>query len=355
MILKKISLMFVLAAAASATGCDGKKDSGTAAAPSAAPSSTVSAAVSVAPKDPVDEFLDGAAACVENGKVNRGCDGYAKLSAHVNQQRREAGLVGRLVTAAEGKDAARRALALTLLARPFPEEGDTAVRLLTLLKAETDPNVKSDLLEALTPRSAPGVADVALELLGSAQEPGLRAAAARLLGSKAHEGASDRSKPLLLKALREDQAPAVRRQAATSLGSLTYQEALPDLIKALDDQLVAPSATFALARFKDSPEAYSAIWTRIDAGTKDGKVSLPLLASLRLLEDHPQHDKKKAIKTLEKLKKVLEKQAAGNDPSAQTALKLVERNLDRLNGKSVVDSAPGTTAPTSAPPKGAGK
>ena len=59
MILKKISLMFVLAAAVSATGCGGKKDSGTAGAPSAAPSSTVSAAVSVAPKDPVDELLDG--------------------------------------------------------------------------------------------------------------------------------------------------------------------------------------------------------------------------------------------------------------------------------------------------------
>ena len=60
-----------------------------------------------APKEPIDELFDAATACVENGKVNRGCDGYAKLSAFVNQQRREPALVGKLVTQAEGKDAAK--------------------------------------------------------------------------------------------------------------------------------------------------------------------------------------------------------------------------------------------------------
>ena len=68
------------------------------------------ASPTAAPKEPIDELFDAATACVENGKVNRGCDGYAKLSAFVNQQRREPALVGKLVTQAEGKDAARRAL-----------------------------------------------------------------------------------------------------------------------------------------------------------------------------------------------------------------------------------------------------
>ena len=343
--LKHISFFLIVGTAGSLTGCSSPKEP-------AAPPVAATTPPTAAPKEPIDELFDAATACVENGKVNRGCDGYAKLSAFVNQQRREPALVGKLVTQAEGKDAARRALSLTLLARPFPEEGDTAARLLGLLKTESDPNVKADLLEALTPRSAPGVAEVALELLTAAPEPALRAAAARLLGSKAHERLAESAKPALLKALREDQAPAVRRQAATSLGGLTYAEALPDLVKALDDQLVAPSATFALARFKDNPAAFDAIWTRVEAGTKDGRVSLPLLASLRLLEDHSKFDKKKARKTLEKLLKPMKKLADSGDQTAQTAIKLVERNIDRLDGKTTTDSVPvpmgAKPAPTSA-------
>jgi len=346
--IKRNSFILVFGTAAALAGCNG----GNAPKEPIAPPVAASTAPTAAPKEPIDDFLDAATACVENGKVNRGCDGYAKLSAYVNQQRRDSVLVGKLVTQAEGKDAARRTLSLTLLARPFPEEGDTAARLLALLKSETDPNVKADLLEALTPRSAPGVAEVALELLSAAPEPALRAAAARLLGSKAHERLAESAKPALLKALREDQAPAVRRQAATSLGGLTYAEALPDLIKALDDQLVAPSATFALARFKDTPVAFDAIWSRIEAGTKDGRVSLPLLASLRLLEDHSKFDKKKARKTLEKLFKPMKKLADSGDQTAQTALKLVERNIDRIDGKTTTDSVPVPVgvkpAPTSA-------
>lgn len=339
--------------------CSGK-DAGHSDKPAAAPASgTTSAAASAAAKPaggPLDELLDKAVACVEKGRVNRGCDGFAQLSQAVNTQRRDAAVVQNLLAAMESPDAGRKALALTLLARPFPEEGDAAARLLKRLDAETDASTKADILEALATRTAPGVDEAALKLLQSSEEPGIRAAAARLLGSKPHEAIGEQSKPALLKSLREDQAPAVRRNAATALGNLQYADALPDLIKALDDQLVAPSATFALARF-ETPEAYDAIWSRIEASTKDDtKVSLPLLASIRLLEKHPKHDPKKALKTLEKLQKALQKRAATNDGTAQAALKLIERNIDRLNGKAPEPmgvpgqvAAPGSGAAAKAP------
>ncbi|MCK6571417.1 HEAT repeat domain-containing protein [Myxococcota bacterium] len=352
-----LALLLALAA------CSGGKTDAPKDAPKATASAAASAPASEAAKagGPLGDLIEKAVACVEKGRVNRGCDGYAQLSQAVNTQRRDPEVVRSLLTAMESDDAARKALALTLLARPFPEEADAAARLLKRLETETDANLKADILEALATRNAPGVDEAALKLLQAADaEPGIRAAAARLLGSKPHEGIAEQSKPALLKALREDQAPAVRRNAATALGNLQHAEALPDLIKALDDQLVAPSATFALARF-ETPEAYDAIWSRIEAATKDdAKVSLPLLASIRLLEKHPKHDAKKALKTLEKLKKVLEKRAAANDGTAQAALKLIERNIDRLSGKTPdVTALPGvasgaapktpTPAPKSAP------
>jgi HEAT repeat protein len=330
--------------------CSGK-DAGHTDKPAAPVSGAASAAASAAAKPaggPLDELIEKAVACVEKGRVNRGCDGFAQLSQAVNTQRRDPAIVQSLLAAMESPDAGRKALALTLLARPFPEEGDAAVRLLKRLEAETDASTKADILEALATRTAPGVDEAALKLLQSSEEPGIRAAAARLLGSKPHEAIGEQSKPALLKSLREDQAPAVRRNAATALGNLQYADALPDLIKALDDQLVAPSATFALARF-ETPEAYDAIWTRIEASAKDdSKVSLPLLASIRLLEKHPKHDAKKALKTLEKLQKALQKRAATNDGTAQAALKLIERNIDRLNGKTPEPMVPGAaSAPAS--------
>lgn len=353
-----LRLLSVASLALAFTACGGK-DEGHAnkpAAPASAPASAAASAAPSAPGNALDELIGKAVACVEKGRVNRGCDGYAQLSQAVNTQRRDPAVVQSLLTAMESGDAGRKALALTLLARPFPEEGDAAARLLKKLETETDANVKSDILEALATRTAPGVDEAALKLLQTSEEPGIRAAAARLLGSKPHEAIGEQSKPALLKALREDQAPAVRRNAATALGNLQHAEALPDLIKALDDQLVAPSATFALARF-ETPEAYDAIWTRIEASAKDdSKVSLPLLASIRLLEKHPKHDAKKALKTLEKLKKALEKRAATNDGTAQAALKLIERNIDRMNGKApelapvpAVASGAAAKAPASAP------
>jgi hypothetical protein len=354
-----LTVGFTVTLALALAACSGGKTEAPKEAAKATASAPASAPASEAPKaaGPLGDLIEKAAACVEKGRVNRGCDGYAQLSQAVNTQRRDPEVVKSLLTAMESDDAARKALALTLLARPFPEEGDAAARLLKRLETETDANLKADILEALATRNAPGVDEAALKLLQAADaEPGIRAAAARLLGSKPHEGIAEQSKPALLKALREDQAPAVRRNAATALGNLQHAEALPDLIKALDDQLVAPSATFALARF-ETPEAYDAIWTRIEAATKDdAKVSLPLLASIRLLEKHPKHDAKKALKTLEKLKKVLEKRAAANDGTAQAALKLIERNIDRLSGKTPdVTTMPGIAsgaapkAPASAP------
>lgn len=324
--------------------CHGEGGEKKAAAPvSAAASAAASDAPAAKPAGgPLGDTFEKALACVEKGRVNRGCDGYAQLSQTVNTQRRDPEVVKALLAAAEGQDPARKSLALTLLSRPFPEEGDAAARLLTLLTAEKEAQSKADLLDALTPRTGAGVPEAALKLLANpAEDPTVRAGAARLLGSKAHEGLAEQSKPALLKALREDQAPAVRRNAATSLGNLAYADALPDLIKALDDQLVAPAATFALARF-EVPEAYDAIWSRIEASADpkgDTKVSLPLLASIRLLEHHPKHDAKKEQKILEKLKKALEKRAAA-DGTAQAALKLIERNLDRLTGKSPAGGAP---------------
>lgn len=348
---KSLCVSALLAAALAA--CGGKEDTDKKAAAPASAAGSAAATASEAPKPaggPLDALLAAAGSCVEKGRVNRGCEGYTQLSQAVNSQRRDPAVVQNLLTAMEGADANQKALALTLLARPFPEEGDAAARLLKRLEAETDANTKADILEALAPRTAPGVDEAALKLLTGAEEPGVRAAAARLLGSKPHEGIGEQSKPALLKALREDQAPAVRRNAATALGNLQHAEALPDLIKALDDQLVAPSATFALARF-ETPEAYDAIWTRIEAAAKDdSKVSLPLLASIRLLEKHPKHDPKKALKTLEKLKKALEKRAAGNDGTAQAALKLIERNIDRLTGKTPEPAAmPGAPSGALAP------
>ncbi len=341
----------VVCAALALQACS-NSGSGSATPPSAPSSALASQTASLAPAGgPLDELLDKALTCVDKGRVNRGCDAYAQLSQAVNTQRRTPGVVENLLSAAEGKEPSRKALALTMLARPFPDEADAALRLLKLLDAETDPAFKSDLLEALTPRTAAGVPEAALKLLVSAEEPNIRAAACRLLGSKAHEASAELAKPALLKALREDQAPAVRRQAATSVGNLLFADALPDLIKTLDDPLVAPSATFALARF-ETPEAYDAIWGRIDAGIKDGKVSLPLLASIRLLEKHPKHDQKRELKTLEKLKKVLEK-APPTDGTAQAGLKLVQRNIDRMTGKAPEPGMPlpGQLVPV-APPGG---
>ena len=347
-----LRLISAVSLAFAVTGCSGKDESKTAK-PAAPVSAVASAAASTAAPSAggaLDELIGKASACVEKGRVNRGCDGYAQLSQAVNTQRRDPAVVQSLLAAMESNDAARKALALTLLARPFPEEGDAAARLLKKLETETDANTKADLIEALATRTAPGVDEAALKLLQTSEEPGIRAAAARLLGSKPHEGIAEQSKPALLKALREDQAPAVRRNAATALGNLQFADALPDLIKSLDDQLVAPSATFALARF-ETPEAYDAIWSRIEASAKDdSKVSLPLLASIRLLEKHPKHDAKKALKILEKLKKALEKRAASNDGTAQAALKLIERNIDRMNGKTP-DLAPIPGTASAAAPK----
>ena len=336
--------------------CGSHHDDPKGGAPASAAASAAAAASEAKPAGtPLEEAFAKAASCVEKGRVNRGCDGYAALAQTVNLQRHDPDIVKGLLTAAEGTDAAHKSLALTLLARPFPDEGDAAARLLKLLQAETDPTTKADLVDSLTPRTGAGVPEEALKLLTTDKEPGVRAAAARLLGSKAHESLAAQAKPALLKALQEDQAPAVRRNSATSLGNLGATEALPDLIKALDDQLVAPAATFALARF-DVPEAYDAIWSRIEASAKDDpkagpqKVSLPLLASIRLLERHPKHDAKKEQKILEKLKKTLEKRTG--DPTAQAALKLIERNIDRLSGKVIEGAAPmpGSAAAVKTPP-----
>ena len=282
------------------------------------------------------DLLTGAITCVDKDHLARDCSGYAQLSQAVNARRHDPAVVESLLTAAEGQWGTTKKLSLSLLARPFPDEGDeVAARLLKLLVAERDPDAMADLLEALAPRSVQCAPERALTLLRSAEAPGVRAAAARLLGDKAHEAAAEQSRPALLRALREDLAPPVRRNAAIGLGNLKYGEALPDLIRALDDQLVAPSAVFAIARF-DVPEAYDAIWSRIEAMVaRPDHLNLPLLASVSLLEKHPRFDSSKVLLTLEKLKRSLNSRA--QDDTVDAARKMVQRSIDRISGEAPGD------------------
>lgn len=329
-----VRILVALALPIGVAGCGGDKgeetagpaDQGAAPAPATRDGEQVAAPAS-APPDPFLEKLDAAAGCVRDGRLDRRCAGYTELSQSL-AQKADPAAIDKLLAAVETGDAAHKTVALALLARPYPNEGDVAKRLLPRVDAESDPMLKADLLRALAPRAAEGVAEKALALLREAKEPVVRAAAARVLGHEAHAAFGEQAAPALLEALQKDTAPAVRRQAATALGNLKHAAAVPHLITALDDPLVAPSATFALARF-ETPEAYEAIWSRIEAGAKTGEVSLALLAAVKLLEDHPRHDAKKAVRVLERLRKKLQK-TAGDDQSSAAALRLVERNLERM-------------------------
>ncbi len=335
-------------------GCGNKNEGGDKPAtgtPATEAAAQAQAPASAAPADGFAALLDGAAGCVAEGRLNRSCEGYVKLSREL-AQKPDKDAVAKVVVAAESPEANKKLVALSLLARTYPEEGEVAAKLLPRLDQETDANVQVELLRALAPRTGAGVEEKALALLGEGKEPAVRAAAARVLSHEAHAGFAAQSAPKLLEALEKDSAPAVRRQAATGLGNLKHEAAIEPLIKSLDDELVAPAATFALARF-ESPAAYDAIWKRIEDGAKTGKVSLSLLASVKLLEKHPKHDATKELKTLEKIKAQLAK-TAGADQQSQAALRLVERSIERLKGggdatKPVAVGAPASqAAPVSA-------
>lgn len=275
--------------------------------------------------------LTNAEPCVKEGRIDRRCVPFRTLREGARGHRKDAGWQTGL-RALIDQPGPRGHLALELMADGFVELGDLATLVPRIMTVVDDTKAsearREQAVRALIRADHPGVVDKAMALLAKDASPRVRAAAAYLLGKPAHAAHRARAIPALLAALKTDQGSAVRRALIQTLGLLKPKVALTPLIALIDDPMVGPNATMAVAGYEDV-RAWKAVYSRIQAAAESGAVRPALLASLVRLQAHPKYDAQALEGTLQTLIKTLEPKA-GLDRTANMARDLASRHLRRI-------------------------
>jgi HEAT repeat protein len=179
---------------------------------------------------------------------------------------------GALVAAlADGDNPGRRNAALEALVRC----GSAAVPSLLASAGSPDPDVRKQVVDALTSIADPATADRLSELLAD-PDANVRGAAADALGAIGRSS----SRPRLLRAAAEDPERLVRLSALRALTRMEAPVAAADLGGALADSLLQP-ACFALLGFSEDPAAEEALWKGLVTGSRAG-AEAAMAALLRL-------------------------------------------------------------------------
>lgn len=278
------------------------------------------------------QALTKAEPCVTAGRLDRRCVAFRTLRESVRGKRADEGWQSTLrrLLADPGPQGL---LALELMADGMVAVGEPGETAATLIKVLDTPKAgehhREHAVRSLNRVDHPGVFERALKVMTSDESPRVRAAAAYLTAKPAHKAHRPKAVPALVAALKADEASAMRRATIQALGTLKAAEALPHLIKLIDDPMVGPNATMAVAGF-DSPKAWTAIYGRLQAMAAGKAETRPaLLASLVRLRSHPKYDAAALEQTLDALVKRLAPKA-GSDRTINMAHALAKRQLARL-------------------------
>ena len=180
-----------------------------------------------------------------------------RLSASADRVRTCGALVAAL---ADGDNPGRRNAALETLVRC----GSAAVPALLASAASPDPDVRKQVVDALTGIADPASADPLKELLTD-PDPNVRGAAADALGAIGRP----QSRAPLLRAVAEDSERLVRLSALRALARLESSVTVAELGPALADPLLQP-ACFALLGQSDDGAAEEALWKGLSVSSRAG-------------------------------------------------------------------------------------
>jgi HEAT repeat protein len=215
---------------------------------------------------------------------------------------------GALVAAlADGENSGRRNAALEALVRC----GSAAIPALLAATSSADPDVRKQVVDALTGIADPTTVDRVTELLAD-PDPNVRGAAADALGAICRS----QSQAPLLRAVTTDPERLVRLSALRALARMECSVSVAELAAPLGDALLQPAA-FALLGFSDDPAAEEALWKGLVASSRAG-AEAAMAALLRTASRHAPAD--------------AERLAERARATALAAPELVERAVARLDG-----------------------
>jgi HEAT repeat protein len=210
-------------------------------------------------------------------------DKSAEVRAHAAHALGEIGAPARsvvpaLVEAIKDDDASvrRQVIGAMMSIRPGPE---VVVPLLAQLLEESDPATQVRILHSMVERG-PAAVPGAIEALKNDKAAYWACLVLRDLGPVGKDAI-----PALVNRL-SDPRPGVRREVALALASMesAAAQAVPQLAKSLDDEHVAPAATYALARIGRVP---ANVDTKIRSNAKSSNRILSTVSMWALAHLHP--------------------------------------------------------------------